>query len=56
MILRHDVPPEELRARVTSKGGTTAAAIAVKDRREVKAAIIEAMLAAQARAAELAKM
>jgi pyrroline-5-carboxylate reductase len=56
LILRHKLPPEELRARVTSKGGTTAAAIAVKDRREVKAAIIEAMLAAQARAAELAKL
>jgi pyrroline-5-carboxylate reductase len=56
LILRHGLPPEELRARVTSKGGTTAAAIAVKDRREVKGAIIEAMLAAQARAAELSKM
>ncbi len=56
LILQHGVPPEELRARVTSKGGTTAAAIAVKDRREVKAAIIEAMLAAHQRAGELARL
>ncbi len=56
LILRHGLPPEELRARVTSKGGTTAAAMAVKDKREVKAAIIEAMLAARDRAAELARM
>ncbi len=56
LILQHGLPPEELRARVTSKGGTTAAAIAVKERREVKGAIIEAMLAAQARAGELSRM
>jgi pyrroline-5-carboxylate reductase len=56
LILQHGVPPEELRARVTSKGGTTAAAIEVKDRREVKAAIIEAVLAAHRRAGELARM
>jgi pyrroline-5-carboxylate reductase len=56
LILRHGVPPEELRARVTSKGGTTAAAMEVKDRREVKGAIIEAMLAAHRRAGELARM
>lgn len=56
LILQHGLPPEELRARVTSKGGTTAAAMEVKDRREVKGAIIEAMMAAHRRAGELAKM
>ena len=56
LIMQHGVSPEELRARVTSKGGTTAAAIEVKDRREVKGAIIEAMLAAHRRAGELARM
>ena len=51
---QHGLPPRELRNRVTSPGGTTAAAIEVKDRRQVMAALVEAMLAAQQRARELA--
>lgn len=44
-----------LRQRVTSKGGTTAAAIDVLDRRGTKDATIEAVRAAFARAGQLAK-
>ncbi len=43
-----------LRGKVTSKGGTTAAAINTMEDRNVKEAIIAAMLAAQARSRELA--
>lgn len=43
-----------LRKKVTSKGGTTAAAIDTMEERGVKNAIIAAMLAAQARSGELA--
>lgn len=56
LIIQHGVPPEELRRRVTSKGGTTAAAIEVKEKRQVKAAVIEAVLAAHRRAGELSRM
>ncbi len=48
-----DVGPEELRARVTSKGGTTAAAIGALDERGVKAALEEAIRAAERRSREL---
>lgn len=48
-----DEAPETLRARVTSKGGTTAAAIAHMDADQVKRSIVAAILAAQARAREL---
>lgn len=44
-----------LRAKVTSKGGTTHAAISTLEERGVKEAIIAALLAAQARSRELAK-
>ncbi|MFA5689471.1 MAG: pyrroline-5-carboxylate reductase [Kiritimatiellales bacterium] len=44
---------DTLRANVTSKGGTTAAAINVLETQGVKEAIIEALLAAQKRSAEL---
>jgi pyrroline-5-carboxylate reductase len=43
-----------LRKKVTSKGGTTAAAIHTMEERGVKDAIIAALLAAQARSGELA--
>ena len=43
-----------LRKKVTSKGGTTAAAINTMEERGVKEAIIAALLAAQARSGELA--
>jgi pyrroline-5-carboxylate reductase len=42
-----------LRERVTSKGGTTAAALAVLQSRQFPATVQEAMQAARARAAEL---
>ena len=46
-------PPSTLRAQVTSKGGTTEAALRVIEQRAVKAAYIAALAAADARAAEL---
>ncbi len=45
--------PGALRQRVTSKGGTTAAALAVMDEEEIHDHIITAMLSAQTRAKEL---
>ena len=45
---------DELRAKVTSKGGTTAAAIQAMDDRKVKESIIAALLAARDRSRELA--
>ena len=47
--------PSELRAQVTSKGGTTQAAIAALDDAGVKAAIVAALQAARARAEELGR-
>jgi pyrroline-5-carboxylate reductase len=46
-------PPDVLRRNVTSPGGTTQAAMAVLEQRGVKAAIIDAILAARDRAREL---
>jgi pyrroline-5-carboxylate reductase len=48
-----DEAPETLRARVTSKGGTTYAAITSMEASGVKPAIVAALRAAQARAREL---
>lgn len=45
----------ELRAAVTSPGGTTAAGLAALERRAVRAAVLEAVTAASARAAELGR-
>jgi pyrroline-5-carboxylate reductase len=45
--------PAELRAQVTSKGGTTHAAISHLEAQGVKETIVAALLAAQARAREL---
>jgi pyrroline-5-carboxylate reductase len=47
--------PETLRAQVTSKGGTTQAAITRLDGSGVKAAFVQALHAARARAAELGR-
>ena len=47
--------PAELRAQVTSKGGTTAAALAVLEERGVGAAFEAAVLAAHRRAGELGR-
>ena len=46
-------PPEVLRDRVTSKGGTTYAALAALEHNGVKAAFVKALLAARQRAREL---
>lgn len=48
-----DEPLETLRGRVTSKGGTTYAAISAMEASGVKPAIVAALRAAQARACEL---
>jgi pyrroline-5-carboxylate reductase len=50
---RSDDPPELLRERVTSKGGTTHAAIAALEAAGVKAAFVDALKAARQRAREL---
>jgi pyrroline-5-carboxylate reductase len=47
--------PSELRAQVTSKGGTTFAAITSLDESGVKAAFVKALQAAQSRARELGR-
>jgi pyrroline-5-carboxylate reductase len=48
-----DDPPAVLRARVTSKGGTTEAALRVLDERSVRERVIEAIKRAAARSREL---
>ncbi|MCX6357140.1 MAG: pyrroline-5-carboxylate reductase [Candidatus Aureabacteria bacterium] len=48
-------PPEELRRKVTSPGGTTAAAVKVLDDRRVKKVLVDAIEAACARAKELSE-
>ena len=50
-----DEPVPLLRERVTSKGGTTHAAIAALDAAQVKAAFVQALHAAHTRAVELGK-
>jgi pyrroline-5-carboxylate reductase len=55
LALRADEPPSVLRERVTSKGGTTAAGLAVLEARGVPQAIIDAMAAANLRSEELGK-
>jgi len=47
------LPADELRRRVTSKGGTTAAALEVLEQRKVFSALLDAMTAARNRAREL---
>jgi pyrroline-5-carboxylate reductase len=53
LALRSGEAPAELRARVTSKGGTTHAALTSMEADGVKAAIVRAIVAAQRRAKEL---
>ena len=48
--------PAELRARVTSKGGTTAAALEVMQAQAVPAGIVAGCHAAAARGAELGRL
>ncbi|MFO0833906.1 MAG: pyrroline-5-carboxylate reductase [Phycisphaerales bacterium] len=56
LLSRSDQAPESLRAAVTSKGGTTAAAVGVLDQREALRAIADAIVAGAARGEELAKL
>ena len=53
LAIRSDEPPCVLRERVTSKGGTTHAALASMQADGVQAAIVKAIRAAQQRAQEL---
>jgi pyrroline-5-carboxylate reductase len=55
LAMQSDESPATLRERVTSKGGTTHAAISSMDADGVKAAIVRALLAARARAEELGR-
>jgi pyrroline-5-carboxylate reductase len=55
LAMQSDEPPETLRARVTSKGGTTHAAITALDTQGVKAAFVRALHAARTRAEELGR-
>ena len=48
-------PPEILRQRVTSKGGTTHAAVTAMDASDIKTHFVQAMLAAQKRAQEMGR-
>lgn len=53
LYLEGDATPAELRAQVTSPGGTTAAGLRVLEQRAVRAALIDAVVAARDRATEL---
>jgi pyrroline-5-carboxylate reductase len=54
-MIRLGEEPAALRAKVTSKGGTTQAAIAVFEKRRLAKIFVEALTAAKLRAAELAR-
>lgn len=53
LLAESDEGPEALRAAVTSPGGTTAAGLRVLEQQGVRAALLDAVAAAAARAAEL---
>lgn len=53
LLAESDEGPLELRAAVTSPGGTTAAAVQVLEQRAVRAAVVDAVAAAARRSAEL---
>jgi len=55
LMKNSDETAEQLRAKVTSKGGTTAAAIETMEKNGVKASIIAALFAARDRSVELAE-
>jgi pyrroline-5-carboxylate reductase len=55
LAARSDEPPAVLRERVTSKGGTTAAALAVLDARDVDRLFADALRAASDRSVELGR-
>ena len=52
-LLAQGEPPSDLRVKVTSPGGTTAAGLRVLDERELRRAFIDAVAAATARSREL---
>lgn len=54
MLAESGDKPETLRAQVTSPGGTTAAGLRVLEERAVRSALLEAVVAASRRSAELA--
>jgi len=56
LLNQPDACPKELRQKVTSKGGTTEAAIGVMDSKSVKNVIIDAIKCAEKRAKELSQM
>ncbi len=53
LALRSNDPPSTLRERVTSKGGTTAAALAVMEERGLSTLVHDALMAAARRSGEL---
>lgn len=53
LLTETDAGPEALRAQVTSPGGTTAAGLRVLEERAVRAAVLDAVLAATERSREL---
>ncbi len=55
LILDRQEPPESLRRKVTSPGGTTEAAVRVLEQNNVRRNIIDAILAAARRAEELSR-
>ena len=55
LMKNSDESAEQLRAKVTSKGGTTAAAIETMEKKGVKTSIISALFAARDRSIELAE-
>jgi pyrroline-5-carboxylate reductase len=55
LALQSSESPMSLRQKVTSKGGTTAAALEVLDQQRWSAILQEALLAAQKRGAAMAK-
>jgi pyrroline-5-carboxylate reductase len=54
MAAEGDVPPATLREQVTSKGGTTAAALAVLEQADLRGILSAAVTAAARRSVELA--
>ncbi len=55
LLVKSDDPPEVLRANVTSPGGTTAAGLAVFERREFRSLVAEVVAAATDRSRELGR-
>ena len=55
MVLRTGEHPAKLKDMVTSPGGTTIAGLSVLEGRNVRSALIDAVMAASARSAELGR-